>query len=311
MRALTFALGAGADARLGDPPTSMHPVGLVGRAARQLWMHAPDDEVTRRQYGYAVAFAVPLASALGASLIRRAVARKHAIFGLAFEVGLLSLTASARTLLARASEVEAALAAGNLEVARELLGTHLVSRDTSTLTSSEVAAAAIESVAENLSDGVIAPWLAYAVGGLPAAIAYRAANTMDALWGYRNEEFAVLGEGAARLDDLLNLVPAQATAVALVLAARAEGTALRALSTWRRDAQLTESPHAGHPMSAMAGALGVRLEKRDAYVLGAGFEDATPDDLGRAIRVARRAMIIGGSAIVGALVLRSLQRGGL
>ncbi len=305
MRAATFALGALADARFGDPPTRWHPVGFIGQAAMFLHTLAPDEERARRRYGLAVALGLPVVSAAAAVFARRTAARQHALLGAAVEVALLSLMCSSKTLLGRASEVEAALAAGDLEGARELLGTHLVSRDTIALDASEVAAATIESVAENLSDGVIAPWLAYACGGLPFAAAYRAANTLDALWGYRTPEFEALGEGAARLDDLLNLVPARVTAVAL-LAAAGEGTRLRGLRIWRRDARLTESPNAGHPMAAMAGALGVRLGKRDAYVLGGELTSATPEDVARAVALARRAMIVSGGTIA---ILLLMKRG--
>ena len=308
MRALTFSLGALADARFGDPPTRWHPVGLIGRTAGVLRAYAPDEERARRRYGIAAALAMPIAAAVAASAVRRTAARKQALFGLAAEAALLSLACSSKTLLLRASEVEAALAAGDLDAARELLGRHLVSRDTSALDASEVAAATIESVAENLSDGVIAPWIAYALGGLPLAVAYRAANTLDALWGYRTPEFEALGAGAARLDDLLNLLPARVTALAIIAAARGEnldgsGNSMRALRVWRRDAALTESPNAGHPMAAMAGALGVRLEKRNAYILGAELPAASATDISAAIALARHAMIFTGSAIFALLLV--------
>jgi len=146
----------------------------------------------------------------------------------------------------------------------------LVSRDTATLSATQVSAATIESVAENLSDSVVAPLLYYAVGGLPAAFGYRFANTADAMVGYRDEVYEWLGKAPARLDDLFNLVPARLAAALIVAAAPLTGeSAGRAWRIWRRDAGKTASPNAGHPMSAMAGALDVELEKVGHYRLGA------------------------------------------
>lgn len=304
MSATVFVLGVALDAAGGDPPTRLHPVGLVGASARFLHRHAPRTDAARRRYGWAVALGLPLASAAGAGAVQRNARRRSRLLGVLVEAGLLSLMSSSRTLLLRASQVEAALAADDLEGAREVLATHLVSRDTTALDASEVAAATIESLAENLSDGVIAPWVAYAAGGLPLAAAYRAANTLDALWGYRTPEFEALGQGAARVDDALNLVPARLTALSIALAAASEGGVCRSWRTWRRDRGRTASPNAGQPMSAMAGALGVRLEKRGAYVLGAEFPPPSPADLGRALRVARRAML-GAAAALAVLQLCS------
>jgi adenosylcobinamide-phosphate synthase len=220
---------------------------------------------------------------------------------------LLDATCSLRTLLARAGEVEAALEADDLPYARLLCSTHLVSRDTQDLSASEVAAATIESVAENLSDGVIAPWLAFAFAGAPGAAAYRVANTMDALWGYRTSEFEALGRAAAKLDDVLNLAPARLTALAIAVAAAArmygvDASAARAFTTWLTDARETESPNAGHPMATMSGALGVALAKREAYTLGAGLREPQAIDIGRAIGLARGAATLTAVAICGALV---------
>ena len=305
MRALTYALGAAADAAFGDPPTALHPVGLVGRAASVLHALAPRTEAKRARYGLAVALAVPLAAAAAAVAVRRLSRALHPLAGVAAEVALLDATCALRTLLARADEVHRALATGTIEQARALLGRHLVSRDTSGLTASEVAAATIESIAENLSDGVIAPWLWYACAGLPGAVAYRAANTMDALWGYRTPEFEALGRAAARLDDALNLLPARLTALAIVAASMpgsADASAAGAFATWRADARATASPNAGHPMAAMAGALGVTLTKPGAYTLGDGLRTPQAPDIARAIRLARRAATLTAAGLFGALL---------
>jgi adenosylcobinamide-phosphate synthase len=199
---------------------------------------------------------------------------------------VLKMTLSLRGLAAAAGEIETALDADDLPEARRLVSWHLVSRDTSALSAAQVAAAAVESVAENTSDSLVAPLVYYAVGGLPAALAYRFLNTADAMLGYRDPEHEWLGKVPARLDDLANLAPARLTAMAFVLSAPLVGLdAAGAWRVWRRDAGTTASPNAGHPMSAAAGALGVELEKVGHYRLGAGGRAATPTDIRRAVNL--------------------------
>lgn len=206
--------------------------------------------------------------------------------GILLEAFVLKLTISLRSLAGASYAVETALKSGNLPEARRLVSWHLVSRDTSRLDGSKVAAAAIESVAENASDGIVAPLFFYAVGGLPAALAYRFINTADSMLGYRDAEREWLGKAPARLDDLLNFIPARLTGLSIILAAflaKANGK-----GAWRilwRDSRVTASPNAGIPMSAMAGALDVELEKVGHYVLGKGLRAPTTDDLARARRL--------------------------
>jgi adenosylcobinamide-phosphate synthase len=162
------------------------------------------------------------------------------------------------------------------------LGWSLVSRDTSELDESQVASAVIESVAENASDSLIAPLFYYMLGGLPLALVYRFANTADAMLGYHTPEFEWLGKIPARLDDLLNLLPARLTGWLIVLASPlAGGNMLHAKQTMHRDAANTASPNAGFPMSAMAGALGIELEKTAHYRLGYGGRKPTSADIRR------------------------------
>ncbi|MXZ46778.1 MAG: cobalamin biosynthesis protein CobD [Chloroflexi bacterium] len=295
-RALTLALAVAIDGVTGDPPTRLHPVGALGSLARALEGFAPEDAAERRRYGRGVAAALPLVAALTSWQLSARLGGSGPL-RLPIDAGSLSLSFALRTLLGRAGEVESALRDHDLASARSLLGTHLVSRDVRDLDASELAAATIESVAENLSDSVIAPWLWYAVGGLPAAWAYRAANTLDAMWGYRDERWRDLGEAAARSDDVLNLAPARLTALALCAAAYRHGDGARALRQWRLDAGRTASPNAGHPMSAMAGALGVRLGKDGEYTLGDEFREPAHEDIGRACMLATEAALIAGAAL--------------
>jgi len=198
----------------------------------------------------------------------------------------LKLTLSLRGLDRAARDVQSALESGNLPEARRLLSWHLVSRDTSQLDESKVAAAAIESVAENASDGIIAPLFFFALGGLPAAFAYRFINTADSMLGYHDEEREWLGKVPARLDDLLNFIPARLAGLFIVLSAPFCGAS--ATQAWKimwRDSNQTASPNAGIPMSAMAGALGVELEKIGHYNLGKGLKLPSAQDISRARRL--------------------------
>jgi adenosylcobinamide-phosphate synthase len=218
------------------------------------------------------------------------------------EAAILKLTFSLRGLARAAGLVQQALVSGDLSQARHLVGWHLVSRDTTRLSASEVAAATVESVAENASDGVVAPLFYYALGGLPAALAYRFINTADAMLGYRDPVHEWLGKVPARLDDLVNLMPARLTAGLIVLVASLLGEdARRAWVVWRRDAHRTASPNAGRPMSAMAGALGVELEKAGHYQLGAGQTLPEAQDVARSLR------LVYGTALLAVALLTGIR----
>lgn len=203
-----------------------------------------------------------------------------------------------RALTDAAGRVAGHLAAGNLPAARDDL-VWLVGRPTSDLDADLCASAAIESLAENLADSVVAPLLFARVFGIPGAALFRFVNTADAMVGYR-DTYRAGGWVAARLDDLLGLLPARVAALAIALCAPAGGGSVcRALAAWWRDRGTTASPNAGHPMAAMAGALGVRLEKPGHYVLNAGGRPPTAGDIGSAIAVVRAAtaLVLGACAI--------------
>lgn len=283
------------DLLLGDPPNALHPVAWMGRGiglARRLAPH--------RQPALALVYGAVLM--LGGLLV-------VLILGLILETicdvlpwpwnwlgtaCVLKTTFALRGLSRAAQQVQAALVAGDVAQARQWLAWHLVSRDTSALTASQVAAATVESVAENASDGVIAPLLCYAIGGVPLALAYRFINTADAMLGYRDPEREWLGKVPARLDDLVNLIPARCTAALFLLATWVLGGPLqRAGAIWLRDARQTVSPNAGQPMSVMAGALGVTLEKVAHYSLGTGQALPTAADISSATRLLAWATALG------------------
>lgn len=267
-----LALAVLFDLAWGEPPARLHPVVWTGSAIEALVPFARRGGAPRQFLaGAALAGGVPAVAAAGAALLLGSLRRRQEPLGrMAYHAAaawLLTSSFALRSLIEAAGAVRRPLANGDLPAARLALRA-LVSRDATTLDAPGIAAAAIESLAENLSDGIVAPLLAYCVWGLPGAVAYRAINTLDATIGYHGADEWV-GKVAARLDDLVNLVPARVAALLLCLAAPT-GDARRA--GWRlarRDARLTASPNAGWPMAAAAGILGVALEKQGHYQLGA------------------------------------------
>ena len=275
------------DLACGDPPNRFHPVAWIGSGLIVARHRLPRRGRLLPLLCGALLMGVGLVAvtALGAG-IGRGLARLPLPLALMAEAILLKSLFSIRGLALAARAVALALSRGDLAEARALASWHLVGRPTGDLDISLVAAAAIESVAENASDSIVAPLFYYGLGGLPGALAYRLINTADSILGYRDAEREWLGKVPARLDDLANLIPARLTALMIILAAPgAGGRSSRAFRIWWRDARRTASPNAGHPMSAAAGALGVELEKVGAYRLGEGLRPPEVADIGRAVRL--------------------------
>lgn len=255
------------DRTLGEPPSSLHPVVVVGRAIALLERAAPTEPRAAFLYGSGLTVLVVGTSAVSGSALKRLADLLPGPLGLVAEAWLLKTTLSVRALAEAGEEVERHLRADDLDGAREAVRA-LVSRDTSSLDEYDLTSAAVESLAENTVDSIVAPLVSYAVGGLPAAFAYRAINTLDATIGYRGR-YEYLGKTAARLDDFVNLLPARLSAgLLLVGGTLAGGHTSSGLAYLAAHHNLTASPNAGWPMSVMAGLLGVRLEKPGHYVLG-------------------------------------------
>jgi adenosylcobinamide-phosphate synthase len=283
-----------ADLLFGDPRRG-HPVALFGRGAAAFERLSYAD--TRRA---GVVHTAALLGVLGVAgmLIERAAGR-------AGQAGAATVTAAATfvalggTSLARTGdEMAARLGAGDVDSARRLLPS-LCGRDPSVLDADGLARAALESVAENTSDAQVAPMLWGAVGGVPAILVYRGANTLDAMIGHRSPRYARFGWAAARFDDAANYVAARVTAVlVLVCAPVVGGSPRRAWRAWRRDAARHPSPNAGVVEAAFAGALGVRLGGPTQYAheleirptLGDGPPPQVPD-LARAVRLSRAVQV--------------------
>ena len=229
--------------------------------------------------------------------------------GLVLEAVALTCLLSVRGLADAAREVARSLGHGDLAAARRAAGYHLVSRPTAELDEGHVASAAVESVAENLTDSVVAPALFFLAGGLAAAAMYRVVNTADAMFGYRLGPLEYFGKVAARLDDLLNLIPARLAGLSLVVGAGPAGErASGALACLRRDRGRTASPNAGWTMAAMAGALGVTLEKPGVYRLGAGALPI-PEDIARSLRLLTAAICVSLGVLIAVSLLGTLRGG--
>lgn len=210
------------------------------------------------------------------------------------EALVVYLAIGRKSLNDHARAVAEALAANDLSQARHAVSM-IVTRDTSALDSSDVSKAAVETVLENGSDAIFASLFWFAVAGLPGVVLHRAANTLDAMWGYRNARFNEFGCAAARIDDVLNLIPARLTAIAYALS----GQCANALRSWRAQASSWSSPNAGPVMAAGAGALGLQLGGAAIYhgateqrpPLGFG-RNAQAADIQRALTLLDRSLLI-------------------
>ena len=275
-------------------PSEWHPVAWFGRLAQWLIERAPlAPQKVAFGWGLSIAFGLPAVAALATWFLLRYAFPWHALM-FALHVIVLYACVCLFGLLHAAERLGAALERG-LEDARKQLS-WLCSRDPSALDEPALINGAVESLAENLSDSVVAPLFYLCLGGLPCAVLYRAVNTLDAMIGYRGR-YEWLGKASARLDDALNFVPARLTALLLLLAAascsRSQRLVLaRGVRVWRADRARTASPNGGHPMAMAAGLLGLRLDKPESYVLGQGLATPTRADLPRALTLTRRAGVL-------------------
>lgn len=300
---LLFA-GVMFDRVVGELPNAVHPVAWFGTLANRVGRIAPrGGRVRQLAFGTCMTAILTVGAVLFGRATIETASHLHPWLGSAVALFLFQATFAQRRLeevamLMYEALVTAAQAESiRLGQARSMLS-HLCSRDPSALNAEELSAATIESVAENLSDSFVAPLFYFAFFGLEGALAYRAVNTLDAMYGYRGR-YEWLGKFPARLDDLLNFIPARLTGLLIIVATAlsrpfAQGwtRAGRAARTMRRDARRTESPNAGWPMAAAAGALSVALAKPQHYTLGGQYGPPSPQDIPRAVAIVRRAAAV-------------------
>ncbi|MDZ7892433.1 MAG: adenosylcobinamide-phosphate synthase CbiB [Rhodoferax sp.] len=287
------------DRRWGEPRVKWHPVvwmgnflGRAGDRVQRLALQDPDARDLRVFVLAALMWFAGAALFLIAALLLQGVALELPWWAAGVLMGLLLKPVLALAMLkSEVCAVEAALAE-SLEAGRERLR-WLVSRDVTQLTEVQVRESAIETLAENLNDSVVAPIFWFLLLGLPGAVLYRFANTADAMWGYpgvyKGQNWAWAGKWAARADDVLSWVPARITAVLLLLAAGGRGWGLR--RELRAEARKTPSPNSGWPMAAMALVLGVALRKPAVYVLNPEGRAAQAADTGAAQVYASKAVL--------------------
>ncbi|WP_158886975.1 cobalamin biosynthesis protein [Amycolatopsis anabasis] len=284
-----LATGYAADALFGDPRRG-HPVALFGRAAGALERRMWADSRTRG-LGYT---AICAGTVTGLGVAAQLATRRRPFARFAATALATWTVLGGRRLAAEGVAMAALLDEGDLPAARERLG-NLCGRDATDLGTGALSRAATESIAENTSDAVVAPLFWGAVAGLPGLLGYRALNTLDAMVGHRTPRYERFGWASARADDVANLLPARAGALAAVACAPvAGGRPGRAWRIWRRDGSRHPSPNAGQVESAFAGALGVRLGGTNHYqgriedrgTLGDG-PGPGPADLRRAVKLSR------------------------
>ena len=251
------------DTVLGDPQTRWHPVAVLGRliAFLEKLLYPPRGSDTQKfamgSLLTLLVLCISYAFAEGLLLVARQLPVAWGAY--VVSVILLYFCISPRMLAKAGQDIYALLVKGDIAAAREHVG-YIVGRDTAELDEADAARAAIETVAENTVDGVIAPLFFFALGGAPLAVLYRAANTMDSMLGYKNERYLYFGRMAARVDDVLNFVPARMTGILFVMAAFLLGYDGRnALNILVRDAAGHPSPNGGHAEAPVAGALHIRL----------------------------------------------------
>ncbi|QZT60921.1 cobalamin biosynthesis protein [Mycolicibacterium austroafricanum] len=309
-RGIGMAAGVVADLTFGDPRRA-HPVALFGSAAAALERYTYADDRGAGAFHMAALLAgVGVAAAVG-----QRAGRRRGVPAEAACVAAATFVAAGGTTLSRTGEqMVRLLRASDVEGARRLLPS-LCGRDPSVLDAAGLTRAALESIAENTSDAQIGPLVWAAVGGAPAVLVYRAANTLDAMIGNRSPRYVRFGWAAARFDDLLNLAPARLTGVlAVVCAPLVGGSPAEAWRVWHRDARKHPSPNAGVAEASFAGALGVRLGGPTQYAheleirptLGDG---RTPDvdDLARAVRLSRAVQLLA-AAVAISVACRSGRR---
>jgi adenosylcobinamide-phosphate synthase len=276
-----------------------HPVTWIGRLVdaldHLLNRESPSPLAGRAAGVVAVLILVAVVGAV-AFVVERALLRLP--FGLLATGLLASALLAQRSLHRHVANVAVALEQGGVSAGRAAVA-HIVGRDTEALDQAGIARAAIESLAENFSDGIVAPVLWMVIAGLPGAALYKAINTADSMIGHRTPRHAAFGWAAARLDDLVNL-PASRLSALLLIAAAALHKHVSASAAWRavrRDAARHNSPNAGYPEAAMAGALGLALAGPRLYggmrvddpMMGDGRRDADAADIRRALALYRTA----------------------
>lgn len=286
MRCAAILLGFLLDLLLADPEWMPHPVVYMGRCItrleRTLRRRFPATPQGERAAGRVLAAVLPLGTLAVTLLVCLAARAVHPLLGLAVETLWCWQALAVRGLAKESRRVYERLAADDLPGARRAVG-RIVGRDTQALSEEGVTKAAVETVAENFSDGVAAPLFYMLLGGAPLALCYKAVNTMDSMVGYKNDRYLHFGRAAAKLDDAVNYLPSRLAAYLWIAAAALTGQDARgAWRIWRRDRRCHASPNSAQTESACAGALGVQLAG-PAWYFGEYYPKPTIGDARRPV----------------------------
>lgn len=287
MRIILLMLGGFIlDGIFGDPAWLVHPVVIMGKAItaleKFLRKRLPNTPEGERLGGRILAMALPVGTLLITGGVCWLFYRISPILGFAIELLWCAQALAAKGLAQESTNVYRELVKGDLPASRRAVS-RIVGRDTAELTSEGVTKAAVETVAENVSDGVIAPLFYMMLGGAPLALVYKAINTMDSMVGYKNEKYLNFGRAAAKLDDAANYLPSRIAALLWIASAALTGNdAKSAWRIWRRDRRKHASPNSAQTESACAGALNVQLAGPATY-FGKYYDKPTIGDAVRAI----------------------------
>jgi len=287
------------DIMFGEPPALFHPVVWMGKIIN-LFVNAAHRN-HRKIYGLIMVFFCVGITILIAKAIESI---GTGILAIVITAYFLKSSFSIRMLLVSAMGIQQDLEKGNIEKVRTDLKT-FVGRDTSNLNKHQSASAVIESLAESFVDGILSPLFYFLFFGLPGALAYRMINTLDSMVGYKKEPFVQLGYAAARIDDIVNFVPARMSLIFIFIASIFTGKTIDAIRTCMLDHNKTASPNSGWSMAAVSGALKVRLEKPGYHVLGCNYNDPESFHIKKAVYLVGFSsfLVIGGVYLSGELRL--------
>ena len=292
------------DCLLGDPEKMPHPVIWMGKAISRLekWLrrHLPQTPKGERTGGRILAFALPVGTLVISGGLCWLFWWIHPLLGLALQILWCWQALAMRCLAKESRNVYCCLKTEGLEAGRNAVA-RIVGRDTAQLSEQGVIKATVETVAENFSDGVLAPLLYMLIGGAPLALAYKAINTMDSMVGYKNDKYLHFGRAAAKLDDVANYIPSRIAALLWIVASPLAGGSLKnAWKIWRRDRRNHASPNSAQTESACAGSLGIQLAGPASYFgkrlekpyIGDATREIEPEDILRTNRIMMAASVV-------------------
>ena len=293
------------DCLLGDPEKMPHPVIWMGKAISRLekWLrrHLPQTPKGERTGGRILAFTLPVGTLVISGGLCWLFWWIHPLLGLALQILWCWQALAMRCLAKESRNVYRSLKTEGLEAGRNAVA-RIVGRDTAQLSEQGVIKATVETVAENFSDGVLAPLLYMLIGGAPLALAYKAINTMDSMVGYKNDKYLHFGRAAAKLDDVANYIPSRISALLWIVASPLAGGSLKnAWKIWRRDRRNHASPNSAQTESACAGSLGIQLAGPASYFgkrlekpyIGDAVREIEPEDILRTNRIMIAASVVG------------------